>query len=114
MPAKCTRCGGRARVDSSKRAGDRQGTSLSSFAQSIYEDAIDRGVGMFLVDNVPTTGMTLLETINNDPQMAAIGAVQMSRHDDKPLLVDANSRSTCDLPNPLPAVMVTSSPKRMP
>lgn len=40
---------------------DRQGTSLSSFAQMIYEDAVDRGVGMFLVDNVPTAGMSLVE-----------------------------------------------------
>lgn len=28
----------------------------------------------------------LLETINNDPTMAAIGSVQMSRHDDRPLV----------------------------
>jgi hypothetical protein len=40
---------------------DRQGTSLSSFAQMIYEDAVDRGVGMFLVDNVPTAGISLVE-----------------------------------------------------
>jgi len=40
---------------------DRQGTSLSSFAQMIYEDAIDRGLGLFLVDNVPTAGLTLPE-----------------------------------------------------
>lgn len=40
---------------------DRQGTSLSSFAQSIYEDAVDRGVGLFLVDNVPTADMSLPE-----------------------------------------------------
>lgn len=30
----------------------------------------------------------LLETINNNPTMAAIGAVQMSRHDDKPLVFE--------------------------
>lgn len=30
----------------------------------------------------------LLETINNDPTMAAIGAVQPSRHDDRPLVMD--------------------------
>lgn len=42
-------------------SADRQGTSLSSFAQSIYEDAVDRGVGLFIVDNVPTDGMTLPE-----------------------------------------------------
>jgi hypothetical protein len=40
---------------------DRQGTSLSSFAQMIYEDSIDRGLGLFLVDNVPTVGLTLPE-----------------------------------------------------
>lgn len=33
---------------------------------------------------------TLLDTINNDPTMAAIVPVQPSRHDDKPLLHDAN------------------------
>lgn len=31
---------------------------------------------------------TLIEAINNDPEMAAIGAVQMSRHNDKPLVYD--------------------------
>lgn len=30
----------------------------------------------------------LLETINNDPTMAAIGAVQMSRHNDRPLVME--------------------------
>lgn len=30
----------------------------------------------------------LLDAINNDPEMAAIGAVQMSRHNDKPLVYD--------------------------
>ena len=30
----------------------------------------------------------LIETINNNPTMAAIGAVQMSRHDDKPLVFE--------------------------
>lgn len=34
---------------------DRRGKSLATFAQSIYRDAIGRGQGMFLVDNVPTT-----------------------------------------------------------
>jgi predicted SAM-dependent methyltransferase len=32
--------------------------------------------------------MMLLEAIQNDPQMAAIGAVQMSRHNDKPLVFE--------------------------
>lgn len=32
----------------------------------------------------------LLETINNDPTMAAIGAVQMSRHNDRPLVFEAH------------------------
>jgi hypothetical protein len=43
------------------QSADRGGTSLSGFAQSIYEDAIDRGLGLFLVDNVPTQGMSLVE-----------------------------------------------------
>lgn len=34
---------------------DRMGNSLSVFGASVYQDAIDRGVGMFLVDMVPTT-----------------------------------------------------------
>jgi len=34
---------------------DRSGTSLSVFGSLVYQDAIDRGVGLFLVDNVPTT-----------------------------------------------------------
>lgn len=34
---------------------DRCGTSLSVFMAQVYQDAIDRGVGLFLVDNVPTT-----------------------------------------------------------
>jgi hypothetical protein len=33
---------------------DRQGSTLESFAAEIYTDAIDKGMGMFLVDNVPT------------------------------------------------------------
>lgn len=33
----------------------------------------------------------LLEAINNDPEMGAIGAVQMSRHNDKPLVYDNNT-----------------------
>lgn len=37
---------------------------------------------IFEVDDVKK----LLETINNDPTMAAIGSVQMSRHDDRPLV----------------------------
>ena len=36
----------------------------------------------------PDDVATLLETINNNPTMAAIGAVQMSRHDDKPLVFE--------------------------
>lgn len=34
---------------------DRMGNSLSVFGAAVYQDAIDRGVGMFLVDMVPTT-----------------------------------------------------------
>lgn len=33
---------------------DRMGTTLASFARKIYEDGIDRGMGLFLVDNVST------------------------------------------------------------
>lgn len=33
---------------------DRMGNSLSVFGAQIYQDAVDRGMGMFLVDNVPT------------------------------------------------------------
>lgn len=40
---------------------DRCGTSLAAFMQSIYEDAIDRGMGMFLVDNVPYENLPLTE-----------------------------------------------------
>ncbi len=32
--------------------------------------------------------MTLVNALNNDPTMAAIGSVQMSRHDDEPLVFD--------------------------
>lgn len=42
---------------------------------------------VFSVDDV----RKLVETINNDPEMGAIGAVQMSRHDDKPLVMDADT-----------------------
>jgi hypothetical protein len=38
---------------------DRMGTSLANFMRKIYEDAIDRGVGLFLVDNVPVEGLPL-------------------------------------------------------
>ncbi len=37
-----------------KRNADRAGTSLSVFGSMIYQDAVDRGMGMFLVDNVPS------------------------------------------------------------
>jgi SAM-dependent methyltransferase len=36
----------------------------------------------------PDDVQKMLDTINNDPTMAAIGAVQMSRHDDKPLVFE--------------------------
>lgn len=32
---------------------DRDGTPMAMFAKKIYGDAIDRGMGMFLIDNVP-------------------------------------------------------------
>lgn len=35
---------------------DRCGTSLWSFMRQIHEDAIDRGLGIFMVDSVPTDG----------------------------------------------------------
>jgi hypothetical protein len=34
---------------------DRCGQSLSVFSAQVYGDAVDRGLGLFLVDNVPTT-----------------------------------------------------------
>ena len=36
----------------------------------------------------PNDVIKLLDTINNDPSIAAIGAVQMSRHDDRPLVFE--------------------------
>lgn len=42
---------------------------------------------VFSVDDV----RKLVETINSDPEMGAIGAVQMSRHDDRPLVMDADT-----------------------
>lgn len=38
---------------------DRCGTSLWAFMRQIHEDAIDRGLGLFMVDSVPTAGLTL-------------------------------------------------------
>ena len=44
----------------------------------------------------PADVMKLLETINDDPTIAAIGSVQMSRHDDRPLVFEAEKDySTC-------------------
>lgn len=40
---------------------DRCGTSLASFGQEIYRDAVNCGMGLFLVDNVPVGGLTLTE-----------------------------------------------------
>lgn len=37
----------------------------------------------------PEDVKTLLAAINSDPEMGAIGSVQMSRHDDKPLVFDS-------------------------
>lgn len=50
---------------------DRQGSTLEAFAQTIYTDAIDRGMALVLVDNVPTekadgTVMTRLEADKAD------------------------------------------------
>jgi len=36
----------------------------------------------------PADVQKLLETINNDPTLACVGAVQMSRHDDRPLVFE--------------------------
>lgn len=41
--------------------------------------------------------LTLLGAINDDPSMAAIGAVQMSRHDDKPLVFDKKVDYSTDI-----------------
>jgi hypothetical protein len=46
---------------------DRAGTPMAMFAKGIYTDAIDRGIGFFLVDMVPSAGLTL-------PQADAIDA----------------------------------------
>lgn len=38
----------------------------------------------------PADVMKLVDTLKNDPTIAAIGSVQMSRHDDKPLVFEAD------------------------
>ena len=38
----------------------------------------------------PADVMKLVDTLKNDPTIAAIGSVQMSRHDDKPLVFEAS------------------------
>lgn len=48
---------------------------------------------VFEVDDV----RTLIETIQNDPTMAAIGSVQMSRHNDAPLVMEANIDYSADV-----------------
>lgn len=49
---------------------DRCGTSLPVFAKTIYADAIARGMGLFLVESIPTQidgrGMTLKEAADSD------------------------------------------------
>lgn len=56
---------------------DRQGTSLSVFMSSIYQDGIDRGMGMFLVDNV--------STVTEEPVVGENGLPQVGP-DGKPLM----------------------------
>lgn len=54
---------------------DRAGTSLSVFAATIYQDAIDRGMGMFLVDNVPVqpgTSQVEADAIDARPYLSRI------------------------------------------
>lgn len=54
---------------------DRAGTSLSVFAATIYQDAIDRGIGLFLVDNVPVqpgTTQTQADAIDARPYLSRI------------------------------------------
>jgi len=61
------------------------------------ELAISKHAPDFLIysdyDSVFTTDdvKKMLDAINNDPEMGAIGAVQMSRHNDKPLVFDNNT-----------------------
>ena len=40
---------------------DRAGSSLSVFMAQVYQDAVDRGMGLFLVDNVETKGLSVME-----------------------------------------------------
>lgn len=48
-------------IDRIVENADRAGTSMAMFAKRIYEDAVDRGIGLFLVDNVPVGGLPLPE-----------------------------------------------------
>lgn len=43
---------------------DRCGASLWSFMRQIHEDAIDRGLGLFMVDSVPTDGTLTLDVVD--------------------------------------------------
>jgi len=45
---------------------DRSGTSLWSFMLQTHCDAIDRGMALFMVDNVPTNGVSMLEAEQQD------------------------------------------------
>lgn len=45
----------------------------------------------------PGDAQTLLDAINEDPTMAAIGCVQMSRHNDEPLVIDKKVDYTPDI-----------------
>lgn len=45
----------------------------------------------------PKDVQTLLDAINNDPEMGAIGSVQMSRHNDLPLVFDERQDYTTEL-----------------
>lgn len=45
---------------------DRDGRSLAVFAKRIYQDAIDRGMGLFIVDNMPVAPGTPLPDVERD------------------------------------------------
>lgn len=54
------------RLQKLQENADRCGTSLWAFMAQIHEDAIDRGIGLFLVDNVPTGGVSIADAEKMD------------------------------------------------
>lgn len=52
---------------------DRQGSSLSVFLSRIYQDGVDRGLGMFIVDNVSTIIEKPRIDANGDPVLGPDG-----------------------------------------